>query len=53
MIVAVHGELDLPEIAVFSRRARLRSGGGWPDRTASDAKNTNDHWGTSGFSGNL
>lgn len=51
MIVAVHDELELPGIAAFARRARLRTGGGWPDRSSTDAKNTSDHWGTGGFSG--
>jgi uncharacterized protein (TIGR04222 family) len=31
MVVAVHGELELPGVDAFARRARLRSGGVWPD----------------------
>jgi uncharacterized protein (TIGR04222 family) len=44
MVVAVHGELELPGIAAFARRARLRTGGVWPDRSATDATNTNESW---------
>jgi uncharacterized protein (TIGR04222 family) len=42
MVVALHGVLDLPNIAAFAVRARLRDGGVWPDRSATDAKLTSD-----------
>ena len=48
MIVALHGRLDLPNIAAFARKARLRDGGVWPDHSAGDARNTGDHWAQGG-----
>jgi uncharacterized protein (TIGR04222 family) len=48
MIVAVHGTLDLPNIAAFAKRARLRAGGFWPDRSLGDSRNDNEYWGVQG-----
>jgi uncharacterized protein (TIGR04222 family) len=41
MVVALHGRLDLDDIAVFTELA-LRRGGAWPDYSAGDSANRND-----------